>query len=67
MKGDSIPQIIDTLDGITQNSEQDKPSIIIADTIKGNGVSFMEGKAAWHGAVPSDEQYAAAIKELKEV
>ncbi len=39
----------------------------IADTIKGKGVSFMEGKASWHGAVPSAEQYAAVIQELKEV
>ena len=67
VKGDSVPQIIETLDSITQNSDLNKPSIIIADTIKGKGVSFMEGKAAWHGAVPSAEQYAAAIQEIKEV
>ena len=66
VKGDSISQIIDTLDEITQSNELDKPAIIIADTIKGKGVSFMEGKAAWHGAVPSNEQYDMAIKEIKE-
>ena len=38
--------------------------MIVAETIKGKGVSFMEGTAAWHGKAPSDEQYAQAMKEL---
>lgn len=42
----------------------DGPSVIIADTIKGKGVSFMEGKSAWHGKALSDEDLANAIKEL---
>lgn len=41
-----------------------KPTLIRARTVKGKGVSFMEGKAGWHGAVPSDEELATAIKEL---
>ena len=41
-----------------------KPRVIIADTIKGKGVSFMEGKTAWHGVAPSDEDYEKALKEL---
>lgn len=40
------------------------PSIIIADTIKGKGVSFMEGKAAWHGKAIPDAELAKAIEEL---
>ena len=41
-----------------------KPRVIIADTIKGKGVSFMEGKTAWHGVAPSPEDYNKALKEL---
>ncbi|MBE7023552.1 MAG: transketolase [Ruminococcaceae bacterium] len=43
-----------------------KPTIIIANTVKGKGVSFMENQAGWHGNAPSDEQYEQAIKELDE-
>jgi transketolase len=42
-----------------------KPSIIIANTVKGKGVSFMENKAAWHGAAPNKEQLQAALAELQ--
>ncbi len=44
---------------------EDKPRVIVADTIKGKGVSFMEGKTSWHGVAPSDEDYDKAIKELQ--
>lgn len=40
------------------------PTMIIADTVKGKGVSFMEGKAAWHGKAIDDESFALAMKEL---
>jgi transketolase len=43
-----------------------KPSMIIADTIKGKGVSFMENKADWHGVAPNKEQTLQALKELSE-
>ena len=43
-----------------------KPTIIIANTVKGKGVSFMENQAGWHGNAPSDEQYDMAISELNE-
>ena len=43
-----------------------KPSIIIADTVKGKGVSFMEGNNKWHGSAIDDEHYARAIADLKE-
>ncbi len=42
-----------------------KPCAIIAKTVKGKGISFMENKANWHGTAPNDEQYAAALAELK--
>ena len=41
------------------------PSVIIANTIKGKGVSFMENEASWHGKAPNEEQYKQAISELK--
>ena len=41
-----------------------KPNIIIANTVKGKGVSFMENNASWHGKAPSEEEYKKAIEEL---
>ena len=41
------------------------PVIVIAKTVKGKGVSFMEGKSEWHGKPISDEEYAAAMNELE--
>ncbi len=41
------------------------PTAIIAKTIKGKGVSFMEDKAGWHGVAPNDAQYAEAMEELE--
>lgn len=42
-----------------------KPTAIITKTVKGKGVSFMEGQVSWHGTAPNDEQYAQAMEELK--
>lgn len=42
---------------------KNKPTCIIAKTIKGKGVSFMENKVEWHGKAPNEEQYNQAIKE----
>ena len=44
-----------------------KPCAIIAKTIKGKGVSFMENQVGWHGKAPNDEQYQTAMQELKAV
>ena len=44
----------------------DKPVAIIANTVKGKGVSFMENMVNWHGAAPNDELAAQAVAELKE-
>ena len=43
------------------------PTAIIMKTVKGKGVSFMEGQAGWHGKAPNDEQYAMAMEELERV
>ena len=41
-----------------------QPTILLARTIKGKGVSFMENSPAWHGAAPNGEQYEQAMKDL---
>jgi transketolase len=43
------------------------PTAIIAKTIKGKNVSFMENKAGWHGKAPNDEEYAIAMADLEKV
>ena len=45
---------------------KDKPTVIIAKSVKGKGVSFMENQAKWHGSAPNQEQYETAIAELDE-
>ena len=40
------------------------PTVLVAKTVKGKGVSFMEGQPAWHGKAPNDEELAAALAEL---
>lgn len=44
-----------------------RPTMIVAETVKGKGVSFMEGEAGWHGTAPTREQLAAALTELEGV
>lgn len=44
-----------------------QPTAIIAKTVKGKNVSFMENQASWHGAAPNDEQYAVAMADLEKV
>lgn len=50
---------------VEKAKESDKPFAIIARTIKGKGVSFMENQAGWHGKAPNDEQLGLALKELE--
>ena len=52
-------------DAIKKAKASNKPFAIIANTIKGKGVSFMENQAGWHGKAPNDEQLALALEELK--
>ena len=42
-----------------------KPTVVLAKTVKGKGVSFMENNAGWHGKAPNDEQYEQARAELE--
>ncbi len=61
--GNDIEEIIHAFD--TAKNKKGMPTAIIANTIKGKGVSFMENKAEWHGKAPNQEQYEEAINELK--
>ena len=61
--GHNIEMLIDSFEKARQTKGQ--PSIIIARTVKGKGVPFMENKAEWHGKAPSDEEYEKAMKALK--
>ena len=61
--GHDMEQIVDALDAIP-NQPDAQPTMIIADTIKGKGVSYMEVTPAWHGGVPTKEQYEQAMREL---
>ena len=52
-------------EAVERAKASDKPFAIVANTIKGKGVSFMENQAGWHGKAPNDEQLAQALEELK--
>ena len=60
--GHSINELISTLDKAKEI--KNKPSVIIAKTVKGKGISYMEDKAEWHGKAPNEEEYNKAINEL---
>lgn len=59
----------DEIDAAFKEARETKgqPTAIIAKTIKGKDVSFMENQASWHGAAPNDEQYAVAMVDLEKV
>jgi len=53
------------INAFTKSSEiKGRPTLILANTIKGKGVSFMENKAEWHHGLPSEEELAQALEEL---
>ncbi len=62
--GNSVREIIGALDKANEVHKQ--PSIIIARTTKGKGVSFMEDNCYWHGSPPNKKEYDKALKELQE-
>ncbi len=63
VNGHDIEQLIEAFDKAKQ--VKGKPTAIIAKTIKGKGVSFMENKVGWHGKAPNEDEYNEALKELK--
>ena len=60
--GNNIEEILSAFEIAKQT--KNKPTCIIAKTIKGKGVSFMENKAEWHGKAPNEEEYEEAMKNL---
>jgi transketolase len=60
--GHNLPQLLDAFAAARQVKGQ--PSLILAHTVKGKGVSFMENKVEYHGKVPGAAELAAALKEL---
>lgn len=60
-----MTEVMDGLDFLEQTN--DGPSILIAHTVKGAGISYMENNPSFHGAAPNDEQFKQAMIELGEV
>ncbi|MEM5768304.1 MAG: transketolase [Bacillota bacterium] len=64
VNGHSMEEIVSALQVATNYAGQ--PTVIIAHTVKGKGVSFMEHDNAWHQKIPTEAQYQAAMRELEE-
>lgn len=60
INGHDMQQIVTALDHVTEGM----PTVIIAKTVKGKGVSFMENNVEWHGRAPNKEEYERAMEEL---
>lgn len=60
--GNNISQIIDAFE--TAKMTKNMPTAIIAKTVKGKGVSFMENEAGWHGKAPNEDEYNKAMNDL---
>lgn len=63
--GHDVNALLTAFDGASKR--YGKPTVIVADTIKGAGVSFMEDRCEWHGTAPSAEQAEAALAELEQM
>jgi len=61
--GHNVVSLMDAFDKVREI--KGKPSVILADTIKGKGISFMENKASWHGVAPKEDEVEKALVELK--
>ena len=64
INGNDFDEIRKAFDEARQHKGQ--PAAIIASTVKGKGISFMENKVGWHGKAPNDEEYRLAMEELGE-
>lgn len=64
INGNRMEEVVKALEEAT-TIHTSQPVAIIADTIKGRGVSYMEGLAMWHGKAPNEEQYRLACEELE--
>lgn len=64
INGNKMEEVVDVLDRI-RNERNHKPIVVVAKTVKGKGVSFMENVVKWHGIAPNDEEYHKAMEELE--
>ena len=63
--GNDLSQVLDALDdAVARSGRAEGPQLLIANTVKGKGVSFMEGKAAWHGKAPTPAEAEQALQEI---
>jgi transketolase len=62
--GHDMEKLVETMEEACEKAEKG-PVMIIAHTVKGKGVSFMEGDFRWHGKAPDDNEFAAALRELE--
>ncbi|ABR73551.1 transketolase [Actinobacillus succinogenes] len=62
-QGNDIRSVVDTLESIQPNG---KPHVVIANTTKGAGISFIEGRPEWHHKVPKGDEVELALEELKD-
>ena len=56
--------LVEIYEALEASKKSDKPTVIIANTVKGKGVSFMENQCGWHGKAPSDDDCQRALDEL---
>jgi transketolase len=64
VNGNNIAELVQIFDQLP--FEPGKPNLILARTVKGKGVSFMEDVASWHHRVPTDAEFALAMAELSQ-
>lgn len=62
--GHEFREIVPTLEDVRKKDFVERPTAVIARTVKGKGVSFFEGLAKYHGVPPTDDEFARAMKEL---
>ena len=62
-QGNDMASVVSTLEGLKQEG---KPNVVIANTIKGAGISFIQGRPEWHHRVPKGEEIELALEELKD-
>jgi transketolase len=66
MNGHNIPEILSVLNQAKEMCYKGTPVMVLANTIMGKGVDFMEGTHKWHGVAPNDAQLAQALAQLPE-
>jgi transketolase len=63
--GHEMASVVDTIEQAREGSHSG-PAVVIAHTVKGKGVSFMEGKFQWHGRAPNDKERQQAVAEIEQ-